>query len=625
MKGRALLRTLLVLTVLVGGIVLVAGCRNAASYRGEADEVAADIIRKKQVEALGRTEPFTIETPAETLRRRLVLAQKLPHSGPAVLGSDKLPRPKHWPEKELAPHLGGSTSFEDRIDDNGVLHLTLLDALQVAAANNRDYQSQKESVFRSALALDLEDEEFRSTFAGAVDTLFSVNTDPTVTGIEQTHAVDWSKRMKAGATITAGLAIDLVKVLTGDRPSAFGITGDASIVIPLLRGAGEHIVAEPLTQAQRDVIYAIWRFERFKKTMAVRVASEYLSVLQGLDGIKNAGENYKRLQEAAVQERALAEAGRRRSIDVDRTRQKELEARQRWITAQRTYASRLDAFKNTLGLPTDAKVDLDRRELEQLSTAARTALEGQIGQKAEAAAEEGEKEAAGGKEGRLVPLGREGGGPLEMDPEAGVKLALLKRLDLRIAHGEVYDAQRQVIVAADALKAGIDLSASAAVGESRSISSADSGDGDFRLSRGSYSAGLGLDLPFERTAERNVYRTSYINLERAIRSAQQLEDSIKLEVRNGLRDLTAARESTIIQANAVKLAEKRVENTQMLLDAGRIETRELLDARDDLVDAQDRLTEALVTYRVTALELQRDMSVLEVNEKGLWREYEPGR
>ena len=612
----------LVLWVLAASL---AGCRSAGSYREEADHVAADIIHTGQTQALGRTEPFTIETPADTLRRRLIEAQDLPTAGAATQGSDRLERPKHWPEKELAPHLGGTCELDRCIDDNGVLRLTLIDALQVSAANSREYQSQKETVFRTALDLDLEDDAFRSTFTGALDTLFSVDTAPTVTGIEHTTSFDWSKKLKAGGAITAGLAIDLVKLLTGTRSSAFGITGDASITIPLLRGSGRHIVTEPLTQAQRDVIYAIWTFERFKKRTAVSVASEYLRVLQRLDQIKNAEDNYRRLIEASEREQARFEAGRSRLIDVDRTRQSMLQARQRWIAAQQSYASSLDGFKNTLGLPTDAKIDLDRSELPKLTEAAEKLLGGRLGEEAREQAADVAEEPPQPAKREMAQLTREGGGPLEMDPETGVKMGLERRLDLRVAEGQVYDAQRKVIVAADALRAGLDIGGSVAVGESRSLGSADAGDGDFRFSRGSYSALLSLDLPIERTSERNAYRNSFISLERAVRSAQETEDRVKLEVRDGLRSLATARESYIIQANAVRLAEKRVENTRMLLDAGRIEPVELLDAQADLINAQDALTGFLVEYRVTALGLQRDLSVLEVNEKGLWREYEPGR
>jgi outer membrane protein TolC len=60
------------------------------------------------------------------------------------------------------------------------------------------------------------------------------------------------------------------------------------------------------------------------------------------------------------------------------------------------------------------------------------------------------------------------------------------------------------------------------------------------------------------------------------------------------------------------------------LKAGLVQIRDLLEAQEALISAQNAFTSALVTYRLAELQLQRDMGVLEVNEKGMWREYVPG-
>ena len=138
-----------------------------------------------------------------------------------------------------------------------------------------------------------------------------------------------------------------------------------------------------------------------------------------------------------------------------------------------------------------------------------------------------------------------------------------------------------------------------------------------------YSATVSSDLPWERTAERNAYRGSYITLEQATRSVQDLEDKIKLSIRGALRTLAQTRETFVIQSRAVQLALRRVTSTDLFLEAGRAEIRDVLEAQEALVQAQDSLTAALVNYRIAELELQRDMGVLEVNERGLWREYRP--
>jgi outer membrane protein TolC len=79
-----------------------------------------------------------------------------------------------------------------------------------------------------------------------------------------------------------------------------------------------------------------------------------------------------------------------------------------------------------------------------------------------------------------------------------------------------------------------------------------------------------------------------------------------------------------IQAKAVSVAQKRVKSVNMFLEAGRAQIRDLLEAQDALLSAQNSLTAAVVNYRIAELAIQRDTGVLEVDEKGLWKEYIPG-
>jgi outer membrane protein TolC len=221
----------------------------------------------------------------------------------------------------------------------------------------------------------------------------------------------------------------------------------------------------------------------------------------------------------------------------------------------------------------------------------------------------------------LVPVSYEDAGPLEMDESVAVKLALENRLDLHEAIGRVYDAQRQVVVKADALRAGLTLGGTAGFGGSPASAQADDARVDF--DKGRYAALLSLDLPIERTKERNDYRNSLIDLERATRTVQDLEDQIKLSIRSALRTLLQSRESLKIQARSVVVAQKQVKSSNLFLEAGRIQIRDLLEAQDALLSAQNSLTQAVVSYRIAELELQQDLDVLKVNEQGLWQEFSP--
>ncbi|MFH1573985.1 MAG: TolC family protein, partial [Acidobacteriota bacterium] len=376
------------------------------------------------------------------------------------------------------------------------------------------------------------------------------------------------------------------------------------------------VVTEPLTQAQRDVVYAIYGFERYKRTFSVRIASDYLSVLQQLDQVENARENYRSLVASTRRAVRLAEAGRLPEIQVDQARQNELRARDRWVGSRESYRRRLDTFKISLGLPPDAAIELDQSELERLS---------EVSDRLSASTIQPDEDEAPPADAPIVLVepDRRGAGPLEMEERDAIILALDRRLDLRVEVGRVYDSQRGVVIAADQLRADLTLLGSGSIGAGRSLSSVSLDDAEVRTDEASYSTLLNLDLGLERTAERNAYRNSLIDLERAVRDVQALEDEIKLEIRNGLSGLLESRESTAIQVESVAVAQRRVESTNLFLEAGRAEIRDLLEAQEALVSAQNALTAALVSYRVGELELQRDLGVLEVNERGLWQEYVP--
>jgi len=588
--------------------------------REQADLVAYKNVRDAQVKALGSTEPFTIEPPSETLRRWLLLGEDLPHSSPASLGSGDVERIPEWPDATYGVDTNAPSPRSFGVDPGATIRPSLLESLQIAARNSREYQGAKEEVFLSALRLDLEQNEFRTIWSGIASSIFSSARaeDETVSGVENRAILALDKKFETGARFAFDLGVDLVKLLTQDKASALGSLADATLSIPLLRGSGRFVVTEPLTQAERDVVYAVYTFERFKRTFAVQVASDYLDVLQQLDQVENARENYKRLALSTRRARRLSEVGRLPEIQVDQVRQDELRARNRWILARIAYQNQLDRFKIQLGLPTDSSMELDELELEALVERAQPLIDSA---REQVMPSPQEKLAADDPVELKEPAA--GGGRMELDEDEAIRISLENRLDLRTRMGRIQDAQRSVAVAADQLRADLALLGQARMGERRSLSSAGDGDGKLDFDRGSFSTGLDLDLPLERTAERNLYRESLIGFERSVRSFQELEDRLKLDVREELRTLMGSRETVAIQATAVEVALRRVASTSMFLEAGRAEIRDVLEAEESLVSAQNALSAALVAYRVGELELQRDMGVLEVDEEGLWKEYIP--
>ncbi|MEW6220599.1 MAG: TolC family protein, partial [Thermodesulfobacteriota bacterium] len=581
--------------VLVVAIILAA-CAPASQQLAATDDAVHAILSQRRTEAIGHDEPFTVERPADLLRRRLQEAQDLPASGPAALGSDALPPPAGWPVAPAPP----APADAPLTPLPSPLVLSLAEALAVGARNSREYQTAKEEVFRAGLDLNLAALRFTASWAGTVAALLESDASGsrTATGLTSHADLAAAQQLTSGLAWTASLAVDLVRLLTLDRASSLGLIADATITLPLLAGSGRDIVREPLTQAEREVTYALWAFEEYKRRFAVDLATDFLNVLQAWDVMDNAAANHRRLAASAARARRLGEAGRLSEIQVSQAVQNELRARSRLLAAQEALANRLDQFKIALGLPADAALEPDRQELHRL-----LAQPDEMHQPNPGAA----------------------AGHLSMEAEAAVRLALAQRLDLRVALGRVEDAQRAVLVAADALRPGADLVLAATAGEARSLASASLSDARLRLDRGLASAALAVDLPLDRRAEVIALRARLLDLEAAIRAVQALEDEIKAAVRADLAALATAGEEIAVQTTAVALAERRVASANLFLEAGRAQIRDLLDAQDSLLLAQNARTAALVSYRLAELALQRDLGALAVDSAGLWQEYRPGR
>ena len=202
---------------------------------------------------------------------------------------------------------------------------------------------------------------------------------------------------------------------------------------------------------------------------------------------------------------------------------------------------------------------------------------------------------------------------LDYTLDAATETALLQRLDLANSADKIDDAVRKIIVAADDLGAELNLVGSASVGSTEQT--------DYKrlqFHRGTYKMGFEADLPLDRKTERNAYRESLITLGQRQREYEEAADEVKLDVRQAYRQLREAVERYRIQKVSLDLAQNRVESTKLLLAAGRAITRDLLESQDALLQAQNKLTGALVDYAISKLNFFRDVGILQVRPDGMW-------
>jgi len=508
----------------------VTACQTPSEHAEAADKEVYTLLASRRAELSSTPDAFQISEDPQSLRSRL-LAGEAPPSEP----------------------------------------IGLAECLRIAAENSRDFQNSRESLYLTALDLTLERWRFgwiSNAGVGVAGTGAGNTTDE----VSASGDLGLSRLLGDGGQIVAGIGIDLFRLLSsGPGEGADGVLS-LSFTQPLLRGAGRRIVLEPLTQAERDLVYEVRSYERYRHTFAVDVAWRFYQVLQEIDATENAERNYKNLKELAERNRALAAAGRLDDLQKDQVVQDELRSEEGLLSARARLQSTLDDFKLYLGLPVGVELVFDSAELALLN--------------------EHEPQELGLDEALVVEVG--------MD----------SRLDYLTVLEQLEDAERQVELAADALRAGLDFVATS------STSSTSGRPTEFDLRDSEWSLGLGWDLPIDTLPERNAYRSTLISRDANRRAADAFGDSIRVSLRESLRNAETSFRSFVIQRESVILAERRAESANLRLEAGRADTRDILEAEEDLLSARNALTSALIDYELSRLALWRDAEHLRVSDAG---------
>ena len=468
-------------------------------------------------------------------------------------------------------------AVEKVIPPSGVISLS--EAVAIATKYNRTYKTRKETLYRSALNLTGTRHNYAMQWFGTIDGTY---TDDKSGGddvqIDGSVGVNKQSLFFDGVISNVGIMIDWTRFLTGDPRTSLGSILSGDVTIPLLGNGAGKARQEVLTQAERNVLYQIRSFNRYRKTFIVDIVDQYYNILERRANVTNAEDSYKRLLESKKRLEIEVGTGAKAPSDVDEVEQDVLSAESSWVSTQQLYERLLDQFKVTLTLPTDAEIELDPNE--------------------------------------LVALEDIGISQVHYTTEMAIEAARQWRLDLANSADAVEDAERRLDLAAEGLGVQLNLFGDTGTGDIRSEPKTKVEKLQFHES--AYRFGFEADLPFDRVAERNAYREALITFEQQLREYENDQDSIELDMRAALRDLTAKAEQYRIQQMALVLALRRKDTQEMLLSIGQGETRLLLDAEGAILSAQNRVTNALVAHAVAKLGFYRDVGVLQVKPDGMW-------
>ena len=476
--------------------------------------------------------------------------------------------------------------------------LSLNEGLDLAFRHSKDYQTRKERLYLEALSLTLD--RYRYT------PIFSLNSggqyewdmdDPFVTDMENLTGINTPNQsatvsteqfqadtslgvrylLRGGGSVALNLTNNLRRFLSGDvnELSTGALIG--SITQPLLRDFGTAIETEALLQAERDLLYELRHFTRFRKSFAVQVASSYYNVMLNRETAKN---NYAGLLAnnlSLERERAFQAEGLRTLLDVGRLEQATLQQDLRWSTSITRYQRSLDAFKILIGLNAEDSIILDDNEMTLIT-----------------------------ETGMSSP---------EMELDQALELAVQTRLDLYSELDRVQDSARRIDVAANALAPSLGITLSASV-----PASSGGQPGDLEFENAVYGAGLDIDMPLDSKSERNNYRRALIDYDAATRAYTLALDNVKLEVIDAWRRMTEAGKSYDINLASVEINERRVEEAELRAELGLGNVQDTVDSQNDLTAARTDLVRSIVDYNISKLEFWRDVGLFYVDDSGQWEE-----
>lgn len=589
------LRRLLLATA-IAATTLAVGC-SPDHYKRDADLQVQRLLADRQKQTLEYQFDSTLQdgdtpdAPGTPLRR--IPVTPIPVSSGAALerAEVKVPFGPLGPENMLAPGVEPPpvSDYRSSVRDRPlveapalgppsptlleVVQLDLFGVLSFAAQNSREYQTRLEDLYLAALDVTLQRHLLspRPFVTQRVNYDGGQQTANYRSALSATTNAGVRQRLPYGGEIVASSLVTFVNALNCATQGSESAQVALSATVPILRGAG-FVNLEGLISSERNLVYAVRSFETYRRQFLVDVATRYIDLLTTRSGVLNRRAQLDSQIDLVERSRALFAAGKGSFLDVQRSLNSQISGETQLIQAEEAYRAQLDNFKVFIGMEVTQELEVLPVELDV-----------------------------------SVP---------ETSLDDAVKLAQLYRLDVVTARDRIDDAKRLVNNAKNSLLPSLDFDASARANNNR-------GDPASALNSetATYNAGLLLDLPVDRVAERNAYRRALIRLQQAQRDYEQSRATASAAARSALRRIASARDRVELQRQNVQIAQARLDLANSLLRQPLLSplpglsqsNRDVVEAQQQLLQAQDSLDLARAGLQIQVLNYYRDTGTLRID------------
>lgn len=338
---------------------------------------------------------------------------------------------RRYPDLETEPGLGEASLRQPLTYARKPYRIKMQQACELALVNSREYMTRREDVYLAALPVTLQRFSFTAQFFAAENAVrewSGKNQGLLRNGWRLSNPgseIGFTKAFSTGALLLFRFANEIVVEFgRGQTQIVTPSVMTLEVFQPLFRGGGRAVTLEPLTAAERALLYAIRYYARFRKEFyayligggqiqrqALNSTEAPLSLAAGAPGsgfispfiqvnvgeragyapgpgqfeapntgflplllrvglLINLRENVASLQKYFDQYRDLSTGGDIPELQVARVRQQLLDSQIQTVTAEQLVRDFMDQFKLQLGLPPVLPIELDdtflRQPMEQL-------------------------------------------------------------------------------------------------------------------------------------------------------------------------------------------------------------------------------------------------------------------
>jgi outer membrane protein TolC len=531
---------------LLVALLSAASC-TASWYHDDADEEVDEILREFDAQALGhRAEHLQMPVPEK-------VAEPAPAEEAAAEGkAAEEPAAPPAPEPDAPPLL-----------------LDLRKTLEIAVTSSRDYLTSKESLYLQGLGYSFTRFNYGPQWSSAVNYVWG-DGDGTTDTSGFGGSVGVSQLLPTNGTISldAGLARFMNRDDLG-RVDDWSTTTGISFTQPLLRGAGYDLYRESLTQAERNMVEAIRRFELFRQDYVISIADQFYGLVSQKRKLANVELDLETAIFDANRAEALYLVGRERNEGVIQAKRRRLEAESTATDARVDYQRAVESFLIQLGLDPKTRVEFAEDE---------PSFE-----------------------------------PVSFDRESAIAAAMENRLDVQSQRAAIEDAERNFVLARNNLLPDLNVSAnygSSGIGHG--------GPADALPNTWNRSASVSLEIPLQTIDRRNAWRQAEISIDQTRRGWQEFADSVVSSVEDQLRQLENTEKQLEIAKESLQDEEDAAYKLDIELQRGDVGSKELIEARAKKITVQNSLVDFNVDHFIQRLRLYRNLGILFIDQKGYW-------